>query len=323
MSSSIGRQAQAESGGYRRADTSWMRGNFGISVHWTSQSVRLDGTRLPYEAAVNAFDPETFAESLAAVGARHCIFTLTHAEEYLALPHPLLEKLLPGRTTRRDLIGELIAALDRRGIRFIAYYNHSCNQHGDAAWEKACGYADGIHGNLDRFAENICGIVEFIAKRYGTGLAGWWFDSSYSVDPRGPSNTVSCDMGDWQFPWRRLCDAAKAGYRDCAVTFNSGLGRSFLYTEYQDYYAGECGKLDQVFVPEVRADLCDHRWICADSPKWVFSAGVQPEGFVPLRFPAADLRAFRDRHLAEGRMVTFNILIDQSGQLNPVMKQLA
>ena len=308
---------------YRRADTAWMRGNFGISVHWTSKTLRQDGSRLPYEDAVDAFDPEAFAGSLAAVGAQHCIFTLTHAEEYLALPHPLLEKLLPGRTTRRDLIGELIEALAKRGIRFIAYYNHSCNGNDDLPWKRACGYADGIHGDLDRFADNICGIVEFIARRYGTGLAGWWFDSSYSVDPRGPENTISCDMGDWQFPWEQLTDAAKAGWRGCAVAYNSGLGRSFLYTDHQDYYAGECGRLDQVFLPEELPGLCGHRWICADSPKWVFNAKVQPGGFVPLRFPEADLRKFRDQHLAEGRMVTFNILIDQTGRLNPVIGQLA
>ncbi|MDY5695457.1 MAG: hypothetical protein SPK75_03680, partial [Victivallales bacterium] len=76
---------------YQRADTAWMRGNFGISVHWTSHTVMQNGTKLPYEDAVNLFNPEEFAETLDSAGARHCIFTLTHAEEYLAMPHPLLD----------------------------------------------------------------------------------------------------------------------------------------------------------------------------------------------------------------------------------------
>ena len=54
-----------------RADTAWMRSNFGISVHWVSQSVLQDGTNLPYEEAVNRFDPEKFADTLAAAGAEH------------------------------------------------------------------------------------------------------------------------------------------------------------------------------------------------------------------------------------------------------------
>ena len=181
---------------------------------------------------------------------------------------------------------------------------------------------DGIHGNLDRFAENICGIVEYIAKRYGTGIAGWWFDSSYSVDPRGPHNSISCDMTGWQFPWRALCNAAKAGSRNCAVTFNAGVGSRFLYDDCQDYYAGESVELDEPFSPDALPGMTDHRWICADSPDWVFNAKAQAAGFAPLRFSSAQFREYREMHCAEGRMVTFNFQIDQSGKLNPCIREL-
>lgn len=299
------------------ADTSWMRGSFGLSVHWTSKTVCLNGTSIPYSEAVDCFDPGRFAGDLAAAGAKHCIFTLTHGEQYLALPHPLLDKLLPGRTAKRDLIGELIVALAKYRIRFIAYYNHSCNGTGDPAWKKACGYADGIHGNLDGFAENICGIVAYIARRYGSGIAGWWFDSSYSVDPRGPHNTVSCEMGGWRFPWKALADAAKSGHRDCAVTFNAGVGSRFLYAPCQDYYAGEAVRLDEPFVPDAVSGMRDHRWICADSPDWLLSAKNCAGGFAPPRFSVQEMRDFLKEHREAGRMVTFNLQIDQEGILNP------
>lgn len=300
-----------------RADTAWMRSNFGISVHWVSQSVLQDGTNLPYEEAVNRFDPEKFADTLAAAGAEHCIFTLTHACEYLAMPNPFLEKLLPGRTTGRDLIGELIRALKERGIRFIAYYNHSCNGNDDPVWKKACGYADGIHGNLDGFAENICNIVGWISRRYGSDIDGWWFDSSYSVDPHGPHNSVSCEIGSWQFPWEKLAAAAKSGNPESAVAFNAGIGSCFLYTDCQDYYCGETVALDQVFTPEPRPDIQDHRWICADSGAWVFDAGAAVSGFAEPQFPDERLKEFIARHLNDGRMVTLNVQIDQGGVMNP------
>jgi len=199
----------------------WMRTSVGVSFHWTSHwkngALGPDGKRLSYEDAINGFDTDRFVNALKKIGADHCLFTLTHAEQYLAFPNEVLESLLPGRTTKRDLIGEIIDGLHAEGIRFIAYYNHACNVHQDAPWEKACGYAEGIHGDLDLFAKNICDIVSFTAKRYGEKLSGWWFDSGYSLDPRGPHNSISCEMGDWQFPWENLICAAKSGNPACAV----------------------------------------------------------------------------------------------------------
>ena len=304
-------------GNRKSIHSGWMRGSFGISVHWTTQSVRADGSHLPYREAVAAFDPERFADSLAEVEAKHCIFTLTHAEQYLALPHPVLEKLLPGRTTERDLIGELIDALTARGIRFIAYYNRACNGDDEPAWREACGYAAGISGNLDAFARNICAVVELIATRYGEKLSGWWFDSSYAVDPRGPHNTVSCEMNGWQFPWANLARAATRGNPECAVTFNAGIGSRFLYADCQSYYAGEAVTLTERFSPAPRSGMRDTRWICLDSPDWLFSAKHAATGFSAPRFSDSEAANYLNRHLRHGRMVTFNLLIDQEGRINP------
>lgn len=294
-----------------------MRGSLGVSVHWTTHSVRQDGSRLPFSEAVKRFDVERFADALAGTGAKHCIFTLTHAEQYLALPHPVLETLLPGRTTERDLVGELIRALAARNIRFIAYYNHSCNGNGDPAWREACGYAAGIRGDLDAFARNICAIVSFLAERYGDALSGWWFDSSYSVDPRGPHNTVSCEMSGWQFPWAALARAATRGNPECAISFNAGVGSRFLYADCQNYHAGEAVKLTERFSPGVHPGMRDTRWICLDSPDWLFSEKHASAGFSAPRFTDGEVEDYLHRHLRRGRMVTFNLQIDQEGRINP------
>ena len=307
---------------YRRADTEWMKGSFGLSFHWTSGSSCLNGTHLPYSEAVDGFDIMKVADALSCVGATHCIFTLTHAKQYLAFPNTVLEQLLSGRTTRRDMIGELIEELARRGIRFIAYYNHSCNMGDDPDWETASGYAGGWKEGLDRFAANILNIVSFTARRYGKGISAWWFDSSYSVDPRGPVKTIHCDMGDWRFPWEQLNEAAKSGNRDCAVTFNAGLGRTFLYADCQDYYAGECSSLDQAFEP-LPVDMQDHRWMTFDNARWVFNEKANPCGFETMRFLASDFIRFIRENRAAGRMVTLNVNIDQLGNVNPRIRELA
>ena len=86
----------------------WMKRSVGVSFHWTTHSVNTDGTALPFAGAVGAFDVDRFVRSLKKIGAGHVIFTLTHAEQYLAFPNETLESVLPGRTTKRDLIGEII-----------------------------------------------------------------------------------------------------------------------------------------------------------------------------------------------------------------------
>ncbi len=132
--------------------------------------------------------------------------------------------------------------LHARGIRFIAYYNHSCNGNDDVEWKRACGYAAGVAGNLDRFAENICAIVGAISRRYGNGIDGWWFDSCYSVDPRGPVNTISCDIGDWRFPWDALADAAVSGNHEAVLAFNSvpNVGTTGKRSEISDFLRVAC-----------------------------------------------------------------------------------
>lgn len=311
---------------YQRADTAWMKRSMGLSFHWTDMSIHLDGTHKTYQDAVDAFPVEAFADSLADAGAQHCIFTLTHGKNFFPFPLPPADDILPGRTCRRDLAGELMRALKARGIRFIAYYNHSCNANDDIAWKTACGYADGPGHDLERFADNICGIVRYMSEHYGTLIDAWWFDSPYSVDPRGPTNTISCDLNGWQFPWERLVGSAKAGNPDAAVAINGGFiwgepyTSYFLYTDHVDYYPGECLDLRHGGTPDAVPGIQETRWCCADSPRWVFNKGTLEAcngTFAPPQFSDEELTdAFR-MNLSADRMITLNILIDQGGSINP------
>ena len=311
---------------YQRADTDWMKGAAGVSFHWTDASVNLDGTQKSYQDAVDAFPVEQFADAVADAGATHCIFTLTHGKNYFPFPNPVADGILSGRTCQRDLAGELMQAFKARGIRFIAYYNHSCNNGDDPAWKEACGYADGPGHDLDCFADHICGIVQYMSERYGKGIDAWWFDSPYSLDPRGPTNTISCDLNGWQFPWERLVACAKVGNPDAAVAINGGImwdehcTCQFLYTDHVDYYPGECLSLADGAIPEAVPGITETRWTCADSPRWVFNKGTRDAHngtFAPPRFSDEELtEAFRI-NLDAGRMVTLNILIDQAGTINP------
>ena len=229
--------AAEEAKPYVRANTDWLaKCRYGIGVHWTAQTVPRNGPPLPFQKAVDAFDVKRFVDQLAYAGADYLLFTSTHALQMLPAPHPVIDRILPGRTCKRDLIAELADALAAKGMPLLVYYNHSCNSKDDPPWEQAVGYHD---RDKNRLAQNLLDIVGWMGERYKDKIKAWWFDSPYSLDLRGPHNSVTTDMTGFQFPWERFTVAAKLGYPARLVTYNAGVNETFLYTTHQDYWAGE------------------------------------------------------------------------------------
>jgi len=300
---------------YRRADASWFAAcRFGISTHWTEQSQPVGADSwLPFDETVRNFSPSHYIDQVAGAGAEYVIFTATHALQMLAAPCTAIDRVAPRRTTKRDMIGELIDACHARGLRFILYYNHSCNSGDDPPWEHAVGYHE---ADKSKLVTNLMAIVRELGARYGSRLDAWWFDSCYSLDPRGYYNSVTTDMHDFQFPWEEWTDVAKTGHPDRLVTLSSGMLTHFLYSTHQDYEAGETNELIAVPSSQFTPDgLQAHRWICLDNPDWVHSKVKTP--LAPPRY-RLDLVAdyVRAAHLSKVP-VTFNVDIDRTGELSP------
>jgi hypothetical protein len=260
---------------YQRANTDWLASCvLGVSTHWTAQSAPRSGAPLKFQDAVEQFRLDEFLGAVQMCGADYVIFTAAHALQMLPCPHPVLDAILPGRTTERDLIRELALGLASMGKSLIVYYNHSCNQAEDPAWERAVGYHD---ESKARFAENLCEIVRWMGEQYGPLIRAWWFDSPYSLDPRGPHNSVSTELRGFQFPWEQYTVAARAGYADRLVTYNAGIGATFLYTDHQDYWAGEL--IDLNTPPTSRYldnGLQWHGWTCIEDRRWVYTDNRTP-----------------------------------------------
>ncbi len=304
----------AEAGGYVRANTDWLAAcRFGIGIHWTAQTVPRAGPATPFTQAVADFDLKGFLAAIDRSGADYVLFTIAHALQRLPAPHPVLDRILPGRTCEGDLIQELAEALAAKGKHLLLYYNHSCNGGQDPAWEQAVGYHA---AKKDRLAENLMEIVSWLGNRYRKLIKAWWFDSPYSLDPRGPHNSVTTDMSGFQFPWERFTVAGKTGYSARLVTYNPGVAETYLYTTHQDYWAGELVNLES----PARGRYLDNGlqwfgWTCLEDRAWVHTRLDTPIP-APLHSDEAILRYVRtcNQHRAP---MTFNVGIYQEGTLAP------
>lgn len=305
---------------YLKANTDWLANcRYGIGVHWTAQTTPRRGEPLPFQIAVEAFDLAAFTDAIIDSGAEYLIFTSAHALQKLPGPNPVIDEILPGRTCQRDLIGEIAERLIAHGIHLILYYNHSCNGAEDPDWEKALGYHD---SSKERLATNLRNIVAEMGQHYGDRLKAWWFDSPYSIDPSGPYSSVTTDMAGFQFPWERFTVAAKTGFPDRLVTYNPGINSTYLYTDHQDYWAGEMVDLNHP--PKSRFlenGLQWHGWTCLDDRAWVHS---KIDADIPdVLYSDEEVIQFVRTCILHQCPMCFNVGIYQDGTISPyAMRQL-
>ena len=311
---------QTDPSAYQRADAAWFAAcPFGVSTHWTalSQTIRPADWR-PFAETVARFGVERFADRVAATRASYLIFTSCHALQWLAAPCAAIERVLPGRTNLRDMVGELARALDQRNVHFILYYNHSCNHGDDPDWEYAAGFHE---ADKNRFIANLLAIIRELGERHGALLKAWWFDSCSSLDQRGPRWSGSGMRYNIRVPWDDWVRAAKAGKSDRLVTLSPGMMRYYLYTAHQDYEWGEANDLVAVPAAQFTPDgLQAHRWVCLDNPGWVHSRYNEP--LATSRFALEDLVEYVKTAHRYSVPVTFNIDVDRNGEFLPETIQL-
>ena len=204
-----------------RSSTEWLaKAKYGLFFHWTS-GLKTDeawkatwprrGERKPFPENVEAFGVNAFVDMVRETGAGYIIFSATWASHCFPAPIKEIDKIMPGRTSKRDLIGEIANGLEKHGIKLMLYYHP-----GDSVWrEKTKG----------SFIDNWEAVISEVGRRYGTKLAGWWFD--------GGAGYYQSNM-----PFDRMAEAAKAGNPDRLITYNNGNFWPKL-TDFQDYLAAE------------------------------------------------------------------------------------
>jgi Alpha-L-fucosidase len=282
----------------QRANTDWLaRAAYGVMFHWTSESTPRRGPALPYQRAVDAFDVAAFAEMVESTGARYVIFTVNHAKPHCPAPIRSWERIHPGSTTKRDLLGEIAQALEARNIRLMLYMA----SHTVGKLRVATG-AEYLRIHKD--------ILQEIGQRYGTRVAGYWFDGWYQTLEAYPEINP-----------RDLLPAVRAGNPARLVAYNSWVYP--IETPWQDYWAGEVGEIVRPATSRYSASgtaigLQGHFLLFADAP-WVHS--LPDAEMEPLRFSDEALIDFVKKNAAKEVAVTINLGIYQDGSIGEAARR--
>jgi alpha-L-fucosidase len=91
--------------------------------HRTTYGTRdYESFREEWEAGLEQWDPETWAEKFKSTGARYVVFVAKHADGYCLWPTDIPNPHRTGWNCRRDVVGELAEAVRNAGMRFGLYY---------------------------------------------------------------------------------------------------------------------------------------------------------------------------------------------------------
>lgn len=218
--------------------TDWMAGQFGLGFHYLPEMYGIDPSNgsAAWNAAVNSFNVDQFADAAQSAGAKWVQFTLGHASGYYIAPNATLDQFsgyaAGERNSTRDLMMDLADALNKRGLKLIVYLPSNAPK-ADAKIAHGLGLTtkSEINGNWQinpTFVQRWTQVIQEWADRYGTKVSAWWFDGFY-VD-----NGFTPELG------ADYVRAVQHGNPQALVAFNPGANEWLsAASPYQDYLAGE------------------------------------------------------------------------------------
>ncbi|TWU44381.1 Alpha-L-fucosidase [Novipirellula aureliae] len=296
------RKAQVERAQAIRGDASWMvDGKYGIFVHWSALSHGFTGNTPRadwFQDAVKMFDVNVFADAIERTGAAWIVFTSTHKGFFWPAPNAALDKIMPGRTAERDLLGEIITELDRRGIRTL-FYMHTAYNGYETTFRPAAGALD---DDKTRFSDNIASILRYASLRYGEKLMGFgYIDGSLM-------NDYPLDVS-----WEDWARAIKAGNPNAVAGFSSNRGpRVSPFSELTVTDGGkELLQPDPAIIGPGKqlGDVTSAWWCLMDQEGWFSNKPMNGEFGKGPSHSTEEYVAFFKRMATEKVPVTINLIM--------------
>jgi hypothetical protein len=297
----------------------WMQDRrycWGVMTHyladWQSKVHSLDMNVDVWNKLVDGFDVDGMAKRLNSVGAGHYQISIGQNSGYYASPNSAYDKITgiqPSKCSRRDLIADLYQPLRQRDIKLMVYLPSGA-PNGDKNAQAALEWLNGPYPNKN-FQRKWEMIVAEWSKRWGTKVAGWWFDGCYFPN----SMYRSADAPNFA----SFAAAARAGNPDSSVAFNPGVVYRILsVSPDEDFTAGEIDKPDLVTARRMADGKMDGTQI-----HMLSFLGAQWGSGAP-RFTTDQVVAYTKKVRDFGGSVTWDVPVELDGTITqPFLDQLA
>lgn len=207
-----------------------------------------------WNAAVDAFDVDAVANQLQRMGARYLIHGLGQNSGFYCAPNATYDSIVgenPSPCSTRDLVSDLYAALNPRGVTLMVYLPAAAAG-GDSTAENALGWQGygASAGRQTQFLNNWQRVIADWSSRWGTKVAGWWFDGMFAPYPESMYNYTDAPN------WDTFAAAARSGNSASILAFNPSVQVPIqAEAPQEDYTAGETDHPLLIF--------CNNRWVTA------------------------------------------------------------
>lgn len=202
-------------------ETDWLsKAGHGVFTHFLNGlqnefGRNSQGLNSSWDDCVVQFDVEAFAADAAATGAKYAFITLMQVEKFMIAPNARFDALTgykPGEAcATRDLVLDLHAALDKRGLKLGLYWTGD-GPRGDPKAAAGMGTDNTPPGRNIEFVKRWSSVLQEYSERYGNKVFGWWLDGCYfSAGAFGYNDTTL----------KYYHDAIRAGNPQAVLGFNN------------------------------------------------------------------------------------------------------
>lgn len=295
----------------------WLQNaRWGVMTHyladWQARTNKLTMSVEEWNRLIDGFDAEGIAKQLEAAGAKYYQISIGQNSGYYLSPNTTYDRLTGAATSkcsRRDLVADLYEALHKHGIKLMIYLPSGAPAQ-DKAADAALGWANGPNPNKD-FQRKWEQVIREWSDRWGTKVAGWWFDGCYFP------NTMYRSAEPPNFA--SFAAAARAGNPDAILAFNPGVVyRMLSLTPYEDFIAGEIDKPELVTIRRAVSGKVDGTQI------HMLSYLGQTWGMGSPRFTNEQIVAYTRKVLDAGGAITWDVPVELNGTISqPFLDQLA
>jgi len=305
---------RAQSAPHRAA---WMQeARWGVMTHyladWKARELGEPMTVEKWNGLMDHFDVEGLAEQLKSVGAGYYLITIGQNSGYYLSPNATYDRLVgiqPSKCARRDLVADLSEALNKQGIKLMVYLPAGAPG-GDPPARKALEWQNGPYRNRE-FQLKWEQVIREWSTRWGSKVAGWWFDGCYWPNAMYRSDTAP--------NFASFAAAARAGNPQAVVAFNPGVvPRILSVTPHEDYTAGEINDPDRVEIRRAVNGKIDGTQV------HILSFLGEKWGTGSPRFATEQVVKWSQDIRKQGGAITWDVPIQASGLIaQPFIDQLA